>query len=214
MTVNFIGVIVPLSILLPFFIALFKWRFLSKEAKYIFLYLLVTALINSTAILIGRYHHKNNMPLVHILTAADVVILLFYYKALFKHQNKLQLYLSLSLVFIAFCTINAIFFQSIYTYSSYTRSVEAIICLLFALNYFARLASDTDTKLKIINQSDFYFNAGIFLYFSGAFMLFIFSNFVINDLTKANFLIIWNIHGSLLMLMYLLFSFGFILCKK
>ncbi len=214
MKIDFTGVIVPLSMLLPLFIALFRWRCLTLQAKYLFLYIAVTVVINSTAILIGKLLHKNNMPLVHLLTAADVVILLLYYKALFNHQNKLRLYLSASAIFIIFCVINVIFFQSIYTYSSYTRSVEAIICMLFALNYFARLASETATSVKIIKQPDFYFNVAIFLYFSGAFMLFIFSNFVIIGLTKVNFLIIWNIHGALLMLMYLLFSIGFLICKK
>lgn len=214
MKIDFSGVIVPLSMLLPLFIALFRWKFLPPQAKYLFLYILVSVLINSTAILIGKFLHKNNMPLVHLLTVTDVVILLFYYKALFNHQHKMQLYLSMSAAFIIVCIINALFFQSIYTYSSYTRSVEAIICMLFALNYFARLASDTGTQVKIMRQPDFYFNVGIFLYFSGAFMLFIFSNFVIKGLTKANFLIIWDIHGGLVLLMYLLFSMGFLLCKK
>jgi hypothetical protein len=214
MKIDFAGVILPLSMLLPLFIAVFRWRFLTPQAKYLFLYIMVTVLINFVAIVIGVYLHKNNMALVHLLTVTDVVILLFYYKALFNHQNKIQLYLCLSAVFIIFCIINAIFFQSIYTYSSYTRSVEALICMLFALNYFARLASDIGTQVKIIRQPDFYFNAGIFLYFSGAFMLFIFSNFVITGLTKSNFLIIWDIHGGLLLLMYLLFSMGFLLCKK
>lgn len=214
MKISFIEVIVPLSMLLPLFIALFRWRFLTPQAKYLALYILVSVLINCVAILFAKWLHKNNMPLVHLLTATDVVILLFYYKTLFNHQNKLQLYLSLCALFIIFCIINAIFFQSIYTFSSYTRSVEALICMLFALNYFARLASDSGTQVKIINQPDFYFNTGIFLYFSGAFMLFIFSNFIIKSLTKANFLIIWDIHNGLLMLMYLLFCIGFLICKK
>lgn len=214
MKIDFIGVILPFSMLLPLFIALFRWRFLSLQAKYLFLYISVTVFFNFTVLVIGKFLHKNNMPLVHLLTAADVVILLFYYKALFKHQHKLWQYLSAAAVFIICCIINAVFFQSIYTYSSYTRSIEAIICMLFALNYFARLASDNNTPVKIVRQPDFYFNAGIFLYFSGAFMLFIFSNFIISGLSKVNFLIIWNIHGALLMLMYLLFCIGFLLCKK
>jgi hypothetical protein len=214
MKIDFTGVILPLSMLFPLFIALLRWRFLPAQSKYIFMYILATVLINSTAIAIGKFLHKNNMPLVHLLTAVDIVILLFYYKALLHHQHRFKLYLALAAIFVAFCIINAIFFQSIYTYSSYTRSVEAIICLLFALNYFARLASDTTTAVKVIRQPDFYFNAGIFLYFSGAFMLFIFSNFVITGLTKANFFIIWNIHGALVLLMYILFCIGFLLCKK
>lgn len=203
-----------MSILLPFFIAIYRWKHLPAGARYIFLYLLASAVINFTAVLIGRYLHKNNMPLVHILTAAEVVIFLFYYKTIFGHQNKLPAYLSMAVIFIILCIVNALFFQSIHTYSSYTRSAEAIICILFALNYFARLASDTGNSVKMVKQPDFYFNAGIFLYFSGAFMLFIFSNFIITTLSKTNFMIIWNIHGGLLVLMYILFSIGFIVCKK
>jgi hypothetical protein len=214
MKIDFIGVIVPYSMLFPLIIALFRWKFLTTQAKYLLLYIAATVLINFTAIIIGRYLHKNNMPLVHLLTAVDIVILLFYYKALLNNQHRFRLYFLLAAIFVAFCIMNAIFFQSIYTYSSYTRSVEAIICLLFALNYFARLASYTTTAVKVIRQPDFYFNAGIFLYFSGAFMLFIFSNFVISILSKTNFLIIWNIHGALLLLMYILFCIGFLLCKK
>lgn len=214
MSKNFIGVIVPLSILLPFCIALFRWRSLHTAARYIFLYLLVSAAINAMAILIGKFLHRNNMPLVHILTGAEVVIFLLYYKTLFGHTEKKRLYLSMGGLFILFCGLNALFFQSIYTYSSYTRSVEALICMLLALNYFARLASDTESSSRIIHKPDFYFNAGIFLYFSGAFMLFIFSNFIITGISKANFYTIWNIHGALVVLMYALFSIGFIVCKK
>jgi len=214
MNSNFIGVVVPISILLPLCMAIFRWRYLHAAARYIFLYLLVSAAINGIAILVGKFLHRNNMPLVHILTAAEVLIFLFYYKTLFGHAEKRKLYLVLGGLFILFCGLNALFFQSIYTYSSYTRSVEALICMLLALNYFARLASDTESSSRIIHKPDFYFNAGIFLYFSGAFMLFIFSNFIITSISRSNFYTIWNIHGALVVLMYLLFSIGFIVCKK
>ncbi len=122
-------------------------------------------------------------------------------------------YILLPAAFTILCIINALFFQSIYTYSSYTRSVEAIVLMMFALSYFAKLATGNLEK-KSGRQPDFYFNAGIFLYFSGAFMLFIFSNFIAANLSKSNFLIIWNIHAALLLLMYILFSIAFLKCKK
>lgn len=214
MTFNFIGVIVPLSILLPFFIALIRWRYLSPEARFVFLYLLVSAIINITAAIVGKVFHRNNMPLVHILTVAELIIFLLYYRKLLGGKKRTRLYVALAFAFVAFAVANALFLQSIYAYSSYTRSVEAFICMLFALNFFAKLASGNLPAGKILRMPDFYFNVGIFLYFSGAFMLFIFSNFIITTLSKTNFFIIWNIHGSLVLLMYLLFSAGFILCKK
>jgi hypothetical protein len=81
------------------------------------------------------------------------------------------------------------------------------------MKYFASIASGP-ASAKIIAQPDFYFNAGFFLYFSGAFMLFVFSNFIITNLSLHGFLTIWTIHSSLVLLMYLLFSTAFLLCKK
>lgn len=213
MTVNFIGVIVPLSVLLPIIIALIKWRQLTAEAKCLFWYLLITAVIGFAAVIMGKFYHKNNMPLVHLLTAIEMIIFIFYYRMLPSAPKNNLFYGLLGIAFVTFCIINAFYIQGIHSYSSYTRSVEAIICMLFALNYFAGLAADT-TAARPLSSPNFYFNTGIFLYFSGAFMLFIFSNFIIVNLTKANFLIIWNIHGVLLLLMYLFFSAAFLLCKK
>lgn len=212
MNINFIGVIVPLAVLLPIIIALLKWRHLPAEAKCIFWYLVITAVIGFAAAIIGKVLHKNNLPLVHILTAVEMIIFIHYYSLLFGEQKANLKYRILALSFVLFCIINALAIQNIYSYSSYTRSVEAFICMLFALNYFAKLAAESSERVVLL--PNFYFNAGIFLYFSGAFMLFIFSNFIIVNLNKANFLIIWNIHGALVLLMYVIFSTAFLLCKK
>ena len=213
MTIDFMGVIAPLCILPPIFISVIRWRFLTEESKWIFWYLLITALINLAATITGKVFHKNNMPLVHLLTAIEMILFIGYYKTLLSKKDKSPLYLLLAIGFIIFCVINAIYIQNIRSYSSYTRSVEAIICMLFALNYFARLAAGK-TISKSSSNPDFYFNAGIFLYFSGAFMLFIFSNFIISNLSRPDFMVIWTIHAVLVVIMYIFFSIGFILCKK
>jgi len=213
MTIDFIGVIAPLCILPPIFISVIRWRFLTQEAKWIFWYLLITALISFAATIIGKVFHKNNMPLVHLLTAIEMMLFVGYYKTLLSKKDNNLLYLFLSIGFIIFCIINAFYIQGIHNYSSYTRSVEALICMLFTLNYFARLSAEK-TISKWSTNPDFYFNAGIFLYFSGAFILFIFSNFIVSNLSKPDFMIIWTIHAALVLLMYLFFTFAFILCKK
>ena len=143
----------------------------------------------------------------------ELGMITFFYKTLFGAGKKSSFYNYIILVFAVVCVINALFFQSIYTYNSYTKSIEAIICILFAMKYFAAIASATSST-KIIKAPDFYFNTGLFLYFSGAFMLFVFSNFIVTKLSLNDFLIIWTIHSSLVLLMYLFFSTAFLLCKK
>jgi len=209
----FLSVIVPFSILLPIFIGSIKLKALPGTARIVLGYLFFSAVINAAAIIVGRYFHQNNLPLVHLFTVIEAILFIWYYKKLYGASKSDLFYVLVAAAFTTLCIINAIFFQSIYTYSSYSRSLEAITCMLFALNYFAKLASAAPGK-KIAMQPDFYFNCGIFLYFSGAFMLFVFSNFIITNLSSHNFYIIWTMHAALTLLMYIFFSIAFLLCKK
>lgn len=204
---------VPLSILLPIFLGLVKYAKLHQSARIVLLYVIVSAVFNGFSIIISKYGHMNNMPVVHVYTVVEVLIIITYYKALLEPRKKNNLYLFIAIAFTVLSIINVLFFQSIYLYNSYTRSLEAIICLLFAINYFAKTAAAISPH-KVLKEADFYFNAGFFLYFSGALMLFVFSNFVILNLKSQDYLIIWAIHAGLVLLMNLLFSIGFLLCKK
>jgi hypothetical protein len=209
----FIAVIVPISILLPLCIGIIKYRQLSVTAKIVYWYLIISALFTGMSLLISRHYHKNSMPVTHLFTLIELGMITFFYKSLFGAGKKNSLYNYIMLVFAVVCIMNVLFFQSIYTYNSYTKSIEAIICILFAMKYFASIASGTSST-KIIAAPDFYFNTGFFLYFSGAFMLFVFSNFIVTNLSLNDFLIIWTMHAALVLLMYLFFSTAFLLCKK
>jgi hypothetical protein len=211
---DFMGIVVPLSILLPLIVGSIKYRQLGFAAKLIFWYLVAFGLFTGLALIIGKHYHQNNLPVGHLFTVIELGAIVFFYKILFSHGTKNWLYYSIIISFTLLCIINAFFFQSIYTYNSYTKSIEAIISILFAMKYFASITSGNNSSVKILTSPEFYFNAGFFQYFSGAFMLFVFSNFIITNLSLSNFLIIWTIHASLVLIMYLLFSIGFLLCKK
>ena len=208
----FMSVLVPWSIVLPIGIGLYKLKVLPKNARIILYYLLVSAIVNFAASFVGRVLHVNNLPLIHIYTAIEGVLFFWFYKTTVEAPKNSKLFILLPAVFVCLCIINVLFFQSIFSYSSYTRSLEAIICIVLALNYFALLAANSKDQ-KIILLPNFYFNSGIFLYFSGGFMLFVFSNFIFT-LADSSYYIIWVIYAGFVLCMYLFFSAAFILCKK
>lgn len=208
---TFNSVVVPLFILVPIILGAYKFKVLPFTFKIIWFYLLIAAVVNTAATIMGRVFHINNAPITHVYTAVETIMLILFYRNLLEIRSSKKAYLVLCIGFVLTCILNALFFQSIYTYCSYTRSLESIICMLFALNYFAKIAS---SDKGVIKNAGFYFNTGIFLYFSGAFMLFIFSNFIITNSSLSNFLVIWSIHAVLVLIMYIFFSTGFILCKK
>lgn len=207
----FSSIIVPLFILVPIVIGSLKIKTLPFNLKIIWFYLLITAVISTSATIIGRIFHSNNMPLLHLFTLIEGVMFIWFYKCLSQSNKKNKWFIFLQTGFVIICILNALFFQSIYAYSSYTRYVESIICMLFALNFFANIAASDTKPLKL---PAFYFNTGIFLYFSGSFILFIFSNFILQKLSASDMLIFWSSHSTLVLLMYIFFSTGFILCKK
>lgn len=206
----FMAVIVPWSILLPILIGILKYKILPQSLKLILGYLIFTAIVNAISIILARVFHVNNMPVTHFYTLVEFVIIVFWYRNVLEVSKKSSPFNLLIILFSLLCFINVFFFQSIFSYNSYTRSLEAIICIFFGLNYFAKIALEENKK----NKSVLAINCGIFLYFSGAFILFIFSNLLISNLAKSDFLVVWNIHATLVLLMYTLFSIGFILCKK
>lgn len=208
---SFNSIIAPLCILIPVIAGLVKFKVLPFNVKLIWYYLAVTALINTFATILGRIYHVNNLPLVHVFTLIEGLLLISFYRFSSHAKQGKKWYSILQMAFILICILNALFFQSIYTYSSYTRYAESIICILFALDYFAKIAA---LELPALRLPEFYISAGIFLYFSGSFILFIFSNLIIYKASLTNFLIIWNVHALLMIFMYLFFSFGFIVCKK
>lgn len=207
---TFSSIIVPLFILVPIIAGLIRYRTLPFHFKIILFYLLMTAVINTAATIIGRVFHANNMPLFHLYTLAEGLLLIWFYRHLFTEDRK-KVYIILQIAFAIFCIMNVLFLQSIYSYSSYTRYTESIICILLALKYFAQIALADAKPLKL---PAFYFNTGIFLYFSGSFILFIFSNVILQRLPASTMLIFWTGHSSLVLIMYILFSIGFIKCKK
>ena len=208
----FMSVLVPCSILLPILIGILKLQRLPASARIIWYYLIVSAVVSAAFTFMGRIFHINNMPLVHLYTPIEIIFFCWFYTKVLWPQGNRFLNIWLPALFTVVCIINALRFQSIYTYSSYTRSLEALICIVLALIYFAKMAAYNNEK-KQVSKPELYFNSGIFLYFSGGFMLFVFSNLILN-LPPGNYAVIFVIYSALVLCMYLLFSVAFLLCKK
>jgi hypothetical protein len=212
MNTFFMGVIVPLSILLPLFFGFYNFRNIEPPAKKILWYLLVAGMVNLFVSVSAKVMHVNNLPLLHIFTAMEFYLLVLFYQQLFFAGQVPLMFRLIPFFFLITCIINAVFFQSIYTYNSYARSLEALGIMLLGVNYYAKIAANAGAG-AVTASPYFWFNSGIFLYFSGAFMLFIFSNFIVT-VSRQSFSVIWNIHAAFVLLMYLLFTIGFIKCKK
>jgi hypothetical protein len=205
----FLTYIVPLSILIPILIGLFNYKNLQISGKFIFFYLVASGLINLAAIVLVAFR-MTNLPLLHLYTIVEAVLILSYFRTIFTNNliKKSQQYIII--IFPLLCIINFTFIQSIFTFNTYTRPLEAILITFFCLLYLYKSGFTENW----INKQTSWFNMGILLYFPVVCMIFILSNYMVFvSKNKEMNSLIWHFHAVMSMVMYLAFAKAFSLTK-
>lgn len=203
------SIIVPLSILIPIFFAVYNYKKAETAPRLLLFYLIISGLINLCALLLVQFRMRN-LPLLHVYTLVEAVFLFAYFRSIFI-ENRIKKILSLlMLIFPVICIINFSFFQSIYSFNTYTRPLEAILVTFFCLLYFYKARHAEHWLDKPVN----WFNMGVLIYFPVAFIIFVISNYLIYvSMNKAMNSIVWDLHATLVLFMYLIWAKGFHLIR-
>jgi hypothetical protein len=139
-------------------------------------------------------------------------LLLYFYSRLWDHPRISRYIQWIWLAFTVFFVLNIYWFQPLLAYNSFSRSVEAFIMLVFCIVFFYRQLNEP------VSEEPWYINPftwvamGLFLYFSGALFLFVFSEFISRDMLMYK--LGWSIHALLVVLMYGLFAVSFLQSNK
>lgn len=206
----FLTLVVPLSILLPILIAIINYDKIQPESRIILRYLIISGLINLSAIILIKLKMKN-LPLLHVYTIVEAILILSYFRVIFKNPVIKKVLLYITIIFPILCILNFTFLQSIYTFNTYTRPLEAIIITFFCFLYLYQSGITEDWINKPIN----WFNMGILIYFPVACIIFIVSNYLVfGQMNKAMNSMVWNMHAVFVMLMYIFWARGFSLLKN
>lgn len=200
----FIGIIVPFSTIIPIIIALRHYKKANTESKLLFYYLVISFLFNLTAIIIRNYK-ITNLPLLHLYTIVEATFILNYFRSIFIDPLIKKVLLFLIILFPILCVLNFTFLQSIYSFNTYTRPLEAIMITFFCLLYLYKSGFTQNWLQEPIN----WFNMGILIYFPVACIIFISSNYFTASSNAALKTMVWNVHAALVLLMYLFWARGF-----
>ena len=203
----YMSVVAPAFIAIPIGVALAKYKVAPREVKILFYFLLVTVVIYLVSTLLAL-NKISNTAVIHADTVIEALFLLTFFYTIFPHPAARKYILFLVAGFTVFCCINFIFIQGPGHYNSYSRPVEAIIFIALSMFYFWNSGNEAPAG----NWTDAPLNwvvSGVLLYFSSAFFLFIFSNLVVSKYNLSINELVWNIHATLVVIMYLLFAIGF-----
>jgi VanZ family protein len=195
-----------LIILIPFSIGILKMRYLREETLKIFFYIIIGVLFEIISSIMLALKIRNNLPFFHIYTIIEFFIISWFYWLIFKgYFSKFTIPITFFTFFI-FSLIDSFVFHNVFTFNSYSKSLECIIIVTYSVLYLYKTFNEFQEK----DPSDtpvFWINAGFLFYFSGCLFLFTFSNYI---LTQGRTIAIatWALHAFFMILMYILIAVG------
>ncbi len=201
----FMNVVAPAFILVPVFTAVVHYRYLTAGARVLFVYLLVDAVVSITSSTLA-YHHLPNMPLYHFATIADTVLLLYFFKLVFTGHSWASYLTVVIFLFPVLGVLNMLFLQPLLSFNSYMLSLKSMLLIALCFLYWWYYEPVAGKSWKDIPLH--WIMSGLLLYFSSAFILFTFSDFIISVSSRSTSIVLWNIHATLSVLMYLVFAIG------
>lgn len=201
----YLSKVVPASILLPLAPALTRYRNNPKEFKVIAWFLIIGGITNVvTSIMAMKV--MNNMPVLHFYTLAETIILLVFYHEIFKGKKLGRYTIGMMVGFGIFFIIAISTFQNVREYNNYSKSIESMLLIFLSLSYFIMSLDHTHDVNSTYRKALTYINSGILIYFSGSLIIFVL--YIIFQPNRSLSILVWDIHGTILLLMYVLFSIG------
>jgi hypothetical protein len=201
----------PWMIILPTYLTFRSREKHSLEIKIISYYMVLSVLALITSFLCWK-KSINNLPINHFFTLFEFLILVWFYSKLLVGFISKKIFIVLTLFFTIFALIDSIFLESIFSFNTLGRSVEALIFIFLSFCWFIKLLNSEDVVNSSESKGISYIVGGFFIYFSGSIILFSFSNYI-NEMTDSYSMNIWTIHTFLSVIMYLTISLGLIKCQ-
>lgn len=193
----------------PFCVALFRWKQLPGYAKSI-AWLLVLSGVTQLTITFLAEAGVNNMPFFHGYTVLEFLVLTGFFKRLLNAVPMARYLYFAGAAFVMFAVVNTLFIQDLFQFDSYARSIEAMLVIALCFAYFGQQFRTDQLSFR---EPGLWFVTGLFVYFSSSFIIFVISNLDLS-LDKYFDWMVWNVHATIVLVMYAFYTTGFLKCRR
>lgn len=204
--------LVPIAIVFPIAAGLVKRVYKKEPLKTIFFYLIFALLSYIISGILG-FNGINNLPLLHFYTIVEYLFILRYFQHSLNEVKASRMIGLLMFIFPVLAVLDLIFIQDIFQYNSYPRPIAALIIIGLCMYYFFRHASNENKKSWGSVPLN-WICSGLLIYFCSGFIYFAFLNIINQYASHATYFLFGTIHATLVLLMYLLFTIGFLKIKN
>lgn len=200
-------IIVPCVGLLPIIVGLLRKRYWNEQARILLIYLCLSALFNLIAKLTAG---SNNMPYLHLYTVLEFTILCVYLRSFSKDSRHKLLFNSMIIGFLLLSLWYAFVKDKLFVFNEIPRFLGSLVVSVTCLYY---LLKDLGSTVSNLSRFQFLTLAGLLFYYSTCSVLFGLSGELMK-LPKNIATLLWIIHSTLNLLLYILFTIAFYSLKN
>lgn len=196
-----------ISILLPFITGLFCFKRFDTSLKLFYLYVLYGTVNEVVTFILRRFGLDNTMPFIHLYQIVTFPILVLFYSSLIYKKTLTRFSIVLISIFELFNLINLVFFQSIYEYPNFTRTIATFVVIVLCIWYFYRVMVEAKI-MSLWDEPLIWINGALLIYYSGNLFFTVLFNLILeysrefSKITVVSFSVI-------LTLFYVLVTIGF-----
>lgn len=184
---------------------------LSDDIIIILIFCLIQLLCNTVATFMDIVLKTNNYWVYKINSTASFLCILYLFSRKLIQIKSTSFYLLLT-GYIAISVILMSKGDGIWQFNSISAAVESIIIVGLCLYFFYTKLINTSEEISIPETSIFWCVVGIFIYYAGAFFIFISYKYLI-DSDNSAVGVLWRFHNILLFICCCYISYG-VLCKN
>jgi hypothetical protein len=194
-----------LIILIPLFISVVNLKKSTLELKLIFYYLVLATITQAVSFAFWKIN-MNNFPILHVYTILEYLLLLWFYSVILNKFIYKAVFVTLSIAFPVFSILDSIFIESIFTFNTYGRSLEALIFIFLSISWFVKIVAE-DEETRLMGKAINIINSGFLIYFAGSIAMFSYSSYV-EQMSISFRKTLWTIHTVLTVQLYILIAIG------
>ena len=200
---NYLDTLPPLAIILY---VLYKRRL---RGSFILYFLIIQFIFNLSANVLNEFNYKN-LYLYHFNCLFSFLALSLFYNQLFDTQKTRLVIFSIAVVFSFIFFLNMYVWEGVQVFNSNSFGLASFILCGYALYYYLQLFKNPSRE-NIVTSRDFWFNTGIFSYYTINFFIFLTYKKLTQDKTPL-LTIVWQVHNVIFLIMCIYFFIGS-LCK-
>ena len=173
MTILYIGILAPLLPLIFFF--LFKLNSSEKTLRVILFYIIYCIINEGLSFYLQRIQAINFAWLLYSFTVIEYSFFCYFIYIVLPHNFIKKMIPFFWVSFIAFASVDYIFYNSGNEFGSFEVGVESILIILLCAYYLFYQVKSSNTLL-VYSTFNFWVVIAFFLYFSGTFFLYLFTD--------------------------------------